>query len=260
MLLTAFLITPPARAAEMTTSDACVGFIKEFEGFRSQVYWDGGSARIGYGTGCKSTDYPNGISEEKAEDLLRQALGVKEPAINSFLSKYNITLTQNQYDAILSLTYNLGTMWMDSDYTLYSYLKNGIQNYSDIEIVNAIATWCHAGGKVVNIRFDDVQAPIVFDDTGKITTDKATVFKTKRQLGNDYGMKKASGIGKEWFEQVDAIEKWMTGKTADQIKAMKVKTTQAEGNVADEPDLASGATIGISDFIEVAVAAIGNAK
>jgi hypothetical protein len=117
-----------------------------------------------------------------------------------------------------------------------------------------------AGGKVVSIRFDDVQAPIAFDEAGKITTDKSTVFKTKRELGSDYGMKKASAIGREWFEQVDAIEKWMTGKTADQIKSMKVKTTQAEGNVPDEPDLASGATIGISDFIEVAAAAINNAK
>jgi uncharacterized repeat protein (TIGR02543 family) len=134
----------------MTTSDSCVDFIKSFEGFRSHIYWDGGAARIGYGTGCKSTDYPNGISEATGEALLRDALKVKETAINSFLAKNSITLAQYQYDAILSLTYNLGTMWMDSDYSLYSYLKSGVGNYSDIEIVNAIGTWCHAGGKVLN--------------------------------------------------------------------------------------------------------------
>jgi hypothetical protein len=117
-----------------------------------------------------------------------------------------------------------------------------------------------ANGKVVSIRIDTVQSPIVFDETGKITTDKATVFKTKRQLGNDYGMKKASKIGKEWFEQVDAIQTWMTGKTADQIKAMKVKTTTSEGDVSDEADLSTSATISIDEFIEVAVAAINSAK
>lgn len=139
--------------------------------------------------------------------------------------------------------------------------SNGVEKtgttLSDTLMCSAVVD---AAGKVVSIRFDDVQAPIVFDEAGKITTDKSTLFKTKRELGNDYGMKKASGIGREWFEQVDAIEGWMKGKTADQIKAMKVKTTPEEGNVPDEPDLASGATIGVSDFIEVAVAAIGNAK
>ena len=51
----------------------------------------------------------------------------------------------------------------------------------------------------------------------------------------------------------------MTGKTADQIKNMKVKASD-EGNISDEADLTSSATIGIDDFISVAVAAINNAK
>ena len=73
-------------------------------------------------------------------------------------------------------------------------------------------------------------------------------------------MKKNSGIGKEWFEQAAAIEKWMTGKTADQIKNMKLKQGPEGDNITDEADLASSATIGIDDFITVAVAAINNAK
>ncbi len=117
-----------------------------------------------------------------------------------------------------------------------------------------------ANGKVVDIKIDTVQSKVNFDEAGKITTDKATEFKTKRELGDAYGMKKASGIGREWYEQVDAIQKWMVGKTADQIKAMKVKTTEKEGNVADEADLVTSATIGIDEFIKVAVKAIENAK
>ena len=129
-------------------SDGGLAFIKSFEGFSSHVYWDSGYAFIGYGTMCKSTDYPNGITEAKAEALMREALKPKEEAVNSFLTKYGVSLTQNQYDAVLSLTYNLGDMWMDSDYRLYTYLKNGISNYGAIDVVNAFAVWCHAGGAV----------------------------------------------------------------------------------------------------------------
>ncbi len=116
-----------------------------------------------------------------------------------------------------------------------------------------------ASGKVVSIRFDTAQTKVTFDEAGKITSDKAVEYPTKRELGDEYGMKKASSIGKEWFEQVDAIEKWMTGKTADQIKGMKVKTTE-EGTVSDEADLTSSATIKIDEFLEVAAEAIANAK
>jgi GH24 family phage-related lysozyme (muramidase) len=126
-----------------------IDVIKSYEGFRSQVYWDSGNAYIGYGTICRSWDYPNGISREKADELMREALAVKEEAINWFLVKNNIQLTQNQFDALLSFTYNIGTSWMSSGTRLYQYLASGIGNYTDIQIVNAIGAWCHQG-KAVN--------------------------------------------------------------------------------------------------------------
>lgn len=151
MTLSSTLITPPARAESMTTSEAGVKFIKDYEGFRSQVYWDSGSAFIGYGTICRSWDYPDGITEEKADELMRQALKAKEDIVNKIFAKYNVQLTQNQFDAIMSFTYNLGTGWMSSDTRLYKYLINGINNYTDIQIVNAIGTWCHQGKSVSSI-------------------------------------------------------------------------------------------------------------
>jgi hypothetical protein len=138
--------------------------------------------------------------------------------------------------------------------------NNGVKSGKAQADTMMCAVVVDANGKVVSIKIDIVQSPITFDETGKITTDKATVFKTKRKLGDAYGMKKASGIGKEWYEQADAIQKWMIGKTADQIKAMKVKTSEKEGTVSDEPDLVTSATIGIGDFIEVAANAVANAK
>lgn len=121
------------------------------------------------------------------------------------------------------------------------------------------AVMVDANGKVVDIKIDAVQAKITFDEAGKITSDKTAAVKSKRELGDEYGMKKASPIKKEWFEQTDAIQKWMIGKTKDEIKAMKVKTND-HGTVSDEPDLVSSATITITEFIEVAVKAIENAK
>jgi hypothetical protein len=113
-------------------------------------------------------------------------------------------------------------------------------------------------GKVVDVKIDTAQTKISFDEAGMITSDKTAEVKTKRELGNDYGMIKASGIGKEWFEQMDAVEEWMIGKTADEIKNMKVKDNEG-ANVPDEADLASKATIKIDSYLKVVAEAIANA-
>lgn len=113
-------------------------------------------------------------------------------------------------------------------------------------------------GKVVDVKIDTAQTKISFDEAGMITSDKAAEVKTKRELGNDYGMIKASAIGKEWFEQMDAVEEWMIGKTADEIKNMKVKDNEG-ANVPDEADLASKATIKIDGYLKVVAEAIANA-
>lgn len=41
---------------------------------------------------------------------------------------------------------------------------------------------------------------------------------TKQELGADYGMKDASDIGKEWFEQADAIAAYVFENGADSIE------------------------------------------
>lgn len=170
LTVSSVLITPPAQAETMTTSESCIAFIKDYEGFRSHVYWDSGSAFIGYGTICRSWDYPDGISRETADTLMRQALKVKEDTVNKVLAKYNVQLNQNQFDAILSFTYNLGTGWMNSGTRLYNYLINGISNYTDIQIVNAIGTWCHQGKSVNNIlverRLEEAKIFLYGDYTG----------------------------------------------------------------------------------------------
>lgn len=133
-----------------TTSEQCVEKIKAFEDLRLTAYTDiSGKWYIGYGSTCELSDYPNGITEETAEKLLRKDLAVAEETVNGMLMKYGISVTQYQFDALVDMTYNLGMQWINPEYRLCSYLINGIDRYSEGEVVNAIATWCHAGGDIV---------------------------------------------------------------------------------------------------------------
>jgi len=135
-------------AGDLTASDQLVQLIKNFEGFTKYVYTEASKSYIGYGTSCKPGDYPNGITKEEADALLRKKLGQIGSTLNGFLRKYSISLTQNQYDALLSFTYNLGTGWLGYTNRLRTYLINGIENYTDMEIVNAFGVWCHIGKSV----------------------------------------------------------------------------------------------------------------
>ncbi len=117
------------------------------------------------------------------------------------------------------------------------------------------------GGKILDVKFDTAQTRINFDDKGNLVTDTSAVQKTKKELGDQYGMKKASGIGKEWYEQIAALEQWMKGKTVDEVKAMK--TVQKDANhpaVPDEADLTSSVTISVDGYLRALDKASKNAK
>ena len=146
-LLLLTLLPSAALAVEtFTTSDEGLALIEEYEGFRDMPYSDeNGYWYIGYGTSCDPADYPDGVTEEEADELLREALASKEEAVNRLLLDYGISVTQYQFDAMVSMTYTLGTQWMNPTYRFCGYLIQGIENYSEVEVVNAIATWCHSG-------------------------------------------------------------------------------------------------------------------
>jgi len=144
------LLPSAALAVETySISDEGIAFIKEFEDYRSMPYADNGEWYIGYGTLCDPEDYPEGIDQETGERLMQEALVTAENLVNQLLMDYNIAVTQYQFDAMMSMTYNLGTQWMQPDYRFCSYLIAGIRQYSETEVVNAIGTWCHQGTEVL---------------------------------------------------------------------------------------------------------------
>ena len=148
-LLLALLPADAFAANAIYTSAEGLAFIQEFEGFEEYAYEDGGRWYIGYGTQCERDEYPHGISREEAEELMVEHLAGQEERVNVFLAEHQIYLEQNQYDALMSLTYNLGTTWINPTYRLCQYLMNGIENYTEEEVVNAIGTWCHVGDEPV---------------------------------------------------------------------------------------------------------------
>lgn len=144
-----FLALPAeAGAANLSTSPEGLSFIMKWEGFRSRPYTLGGETYIGYGTRCNPGDYPNGITEDEARALLVKAVLTCEERLNALLDRLGVTLEQHQYDALVSLTYTVGFSWMSSSSRLYGCLERGLEFCSDLDIVNAIGTWCHAGGEV----------------------------------------------------------------------------------------------------------------
>lgn len=110
-------------------------------------------------------------------------------------------------------------------------------------------------GKVVNCVIDAVQSKVNFSAEGKIVTDLATEYETKNELGEAYGMKKVSSIGKEWNEQAQAFADYCVGKTLEEIKGIAL----TENGTAEDADLAAGVTVYTGDFINGVAAAIENA-
>ena len=105
-------------------------------------------------------------------------------------------------------------------------------------------------GKIVDVTIDSVQSKVNFDENMKVTSDKNAKVKSKKELGFDYNMKDRSEIGKEWFEQIEALEEWMVGKTVSEVTGLKVKERDANHkHVPDVPELTSSVTITVESYL-----------
>ncbi|MDF2513683.1 MAG: hypothetical protein K0S04_3549 [Herbinix sp.] len=111
-------------------------------------------------------------------------------------------------------------------------------------------------GKIAACKIDAAQTKINFSTEGKITSDINAEFKSKQQLGDDYGMRKASAIGKEWNEQADAFAAYVVGKTVEEVKGIAIN----EEGIAGDADLAASVTVHIGDFVEGVAEAVANAQ
>ncbi len=136
-------------ANDMKGSEDLIELIKVFEGFVEKPKGDyGDNSIIGYGTTCDPKDYPNGITHEEADALLRSVLKNFESSINSFARRKGVKLSQQQFDALLSFTYNVGAGWLSDNKT--STLKTAVINgATGNDILYAMTMWCTAGGEIL---------------------------------------------------------------------------------------------------------------
>ncbi|MDF2593983.1 MAG: hypothetical protein K0R69_324 [Clostridia bacterium] len=119
-----------------------------------------------------------------------------------------------------------------------------------------VAVTVDKDGKIVKCVIDAAQTKINFSKTGELTTDVKSEFKTKVELGADYGMAKASSIGKEWADQAAALADYVVGKTVEEVKGIAVN----EKGAPSDAELAASVTVGIGNYVSAIEKAVANAK
>lgn len=123
----------------MKTSQRGIDLIKQFEGLRLTAYkCPAGVYTIGYGH-TRGVKRGMKITEEEASAYLAADLRNSEKAVERYDSIYH--WNQNEYDALVSFTFNCGAT------NLRSLLRNGLRNRS--QIAATLPLYRKAGGKVL---------------------------------------------------------------------------------------------------------------
>ena len=126
---------------QMRTSEAGILLIKSFEGCRTVAYQDAvGVWTIGYG---HTIDVKEGmtITQHQCDVMLEVDIETYENYINKYVI---VSLTQNQFDALVSWVYNLGPTNLRNS-TMLKVLNAG--KYE--EVPYQMQRWNRAGGKVL---------------------------------------------------------------------------------------------------------------
>lgn len=118
----------------MQTSKKGIDIIKQFESCKLNAYHLKGEKYWTIGWGHNGPDVTEGmvISQSKADDFLKKDLAKFEKYVNSYMPGIN----QNQFDALVSFTYNCGP----------GNLKKLIAGRSLSEIADAMLKYNHANG------------------------------------------------------------------------------------------------------------------
>ena len=128
--------------AATALSQKGIDLIKEFEGLRLKAYRDPvGVLTIGYGHTGSDVKVGQVISQTRAEQLLKGDTGWAQDAVRRSVK---VPLSQGQFDALTSFTYNLGGGALASS-TLVKKLN--ARDYAGAQ--KEFGRWVHAGGQVL---------------------------------------------------------------------------------------------------------------
>jgi len=140
---------------KLSTSNKGIEFLIKKEGCILKVYRDSaGHPTIGIGhlitqqeknTGSiYNVNYKNGITKDQAIYIKRQDLNKFENYINSYVNS-NINLTQNEFDGLVSLCFNIGPNAFKNS-TLLRRLNS---DHTRTLVADQFLVWKKAGGKVI---------------------------------------------------------------------------------------------------------------
>lgn len=117
--------------------------ICRFEGFSPVIYiCPAGYPTIGYGhliTEANKEQFLDGVDEDEALELLRKDVAVAERAVLRLIS---VPLTQGQFDALVSFTFNLGSGALQR-----STLRRKINREEHDDVAAELMKWVWAGGR-----------------------------------------------------------------------------------------------------------------
>lgn len=118
-----------------------IDLIKKFEGFSSDVYTcPSGYETIGYGHLIQESEsFNDAISKEEAEKLLRVDVRYAEMGV---LNLIHVPMTNNQFDALVSFTFNLGIGALQR-----STLRKKVNLKLNSEVAHEFSRWTFAKGK-----------------------------------------------------------------------------------------------------------------
>ncbi len=127
-------------------SSKCIDFIKSWEGYFAKPYYDCvGVKTLGYGMTGKEIEGLDYVTEEQATSMLRNLIENKyAPPIKKDLDSKNITLKQNEFDALVSFAYNCGISGLLGS-TLYRNVCSGIRDKNTI--ISNFQAWSNGGGR-----------------------------------------------------------------------------------------------------------------
>lgn len=142
-------------------SDGILAMNAQYEGFLSKVsddplVYDAPTVGHGYVVTNGETFY-NNISREEAFAFMVSTMNDSyySSSVNNYLASYNMKFNQQQFDALVMMSYNLGSgVLYDSDVTsiLTNSWYNGERNLNYVNkksLQNELVQWHHAGGSCV---------------------------------------------------------------------------------------------------------------
>ncbi len=125
-----------ASAAGQSTSESAISILKTLEGYSKSCK----NGYTGYGTLCTKSGAHSGhtTSEKEADVALREELKDLDEAVNTFASRYTLSLSQGQHDALVLFSFENGTAWTTGTGDFQTAVKSGIRGS---DFLDAICKW-----------------------------------------------------------------------------------------------------------------------